>query len=50
MKIQGFCFGPKHCLDQGFPTHGPRAACGLRGNFVRPARSNAFIHIAELMK
>ena len=26
-------------LEQGFPTRGPQ------GNFVRPAKSNAFIHI-----
>ena len=46
-------------LEQGFPTHGPQAACGSwvacdpRGNFVRPAKLNAFIHtcwINEIIK
>ena len=32
-------------LDQGFPTCGPRAACGARGNFVRPAKSYNIIGI-----
>ena len=43
---------PQYSLWQGFPTRGPRAAWGLRGNFVRPAKSNLFIliWIKETMK
>ena len=32
-------------LDQGFPTRGPRAACGPWGNIVWPAKSYNFIDI-----
>ena len=31
-----FC-GICEILGQGFPTCGPRTACGPRGNFMRPA-------------
>ena len=27
-------------VDQGFPTHGPLAACGPRDDFLRPTKSN----------
>ena len=30
-------------LCQGFPTYGPWAACGLRGNFLRSAKSNIML-------
>ena len=32
-------------IDQGFPTCGPRAACGPRGNCVRPAKPNASMYL-----
>ena len=40
-----------HTLHQGFPTCGPQAACGPRGNTVQPAKSIYIMIVsAELMK
>ena len=36
-------------IGQGFPTCGPRAACGPGGNFVRPAMSNASIYLLNFL-
>ena len=34
-------------IDQGFPTCGPQATCGLQGNFVRPVKSNASVYLPK---
>ena len=41
-----------HALIQGFPTQGPLAVCGPRGNFVHAAREVKWFYIiyfAELI-